>query len=78
MKTTDLIEILQRLVDDHRGNGSEKVMGPHEIHMDLFQYRSTDDESTTRWRYRGVTGNIGISYTDDGVFCMLGPKETWQ
>jgi hypothetical protein len=77
MKTTDLIEILEQLVADHKITGAEQVMGPHEIHMDLFQYRAIDDEMAVRWRYKGVTGNIGISYTDDGVFCMLGPKETW-
>lgn len=78
MITTDLIEILQRLVDDHRVNGCEQVMGPHEIHMDLFQFSGTRTDPTAHWRYRGVTGNFGISYTDDGAFCLLGPKETWQ
>lgn len=78
MKTTELIEILQKLVDDHRISGAEQVMGPHEIHMDLFQYRAIDEEGPTLWRYRGITGNIGISYSDDGVFCLLGPKETWS
>jgi hypothetical protein len=77
MKTTDLIEILEQLVADHKITGAEEMMGPHEIHMDLFQLARTEDDPVHHWRYRGVTGNIGISYTDDGVFCMLGPKETW-
>lgn len=78
MKTTELIEILQKLVEDHRISGAEQVMGYHEIHMDLFQLARTEDDPVHHWRYRGVTGNLGISYTDDGVFCMLGPKETWS
>lgn len=78
MKTTELIEILEQLIADHKITGAEQVMGPHEIHMDLFQYRAIDEEGPTLWRYRGITGNIDISYSDDGVFCLLGPKETWS
>ncbi len=77
MKTTELIEILEQLIADHKISGAEQVMGPHEIYMDLFQHSSTDADPAHHWRYRGVTGNLGISYTDDGVFCMLGPVETW-
>jgi hypothetical protein len=77
MKTTELIEILEQLIADHKITGAEQVMGPHEIHMDLFQFSSTETDSNAHWRYRGITGNFEISYTDDGVFCLLGPKETW-
>jgi len=77
MKTTELIKILEQLVEDHRISGAEEMMGAHEIHMDLFQYRAIDGEGPVLWRYRGITGNIGISYSDDGVFCLLGPKEAW-
>lgn len=76
MKTTELIEALQLLVDIHEKSGATAELGPHEIHMDVFQQTNYPDPNS-RWQYRGVTGNLLITYTDDGVYCVLGPEEQW-
>ena len=76
MKTTELIEKLQLLVDVHAKSGALETMGDHEIYMDIFQQTNYPGPNS-RWQYKGVTGRLMFSYTDDGVFCGLGPEEQW-
>lgn len=71
MKTKELIEQLQALVERHKARGLEEVMGPHEVFMDLFQQ---NQESNTWW-YLGITGKL--EFNEETGCCVLGPEGVW-
>ena len=71
MKTTELIEQLQVLVERHKARGLEEVMGPHEIFMDLFQQNPEKDS----WRYLGITGKL--EFNEETGLCVIGPQGVW-
>lgn len=75
MKTTELIEQLQMLVERHRAQGLEEVTGPHEVFMDLFQQKREPDENTYHWRYLGITGKL--EFNEETGCCVLGPQGVW-
>ena len=76
MKTTELIEALQTLVEIHKASGLEETTGPHELFMDLFQQNRADSENTYTWKYIGLTGKL--EFNQETGFCVLGPQGVWQ
>lgn len=72
MQTKELIKKLQTLVDKHDSLGMQEMLGEHEISMDVFE------KSRCEWAYRGITPDLDITYSGDGVYCILGPKGMMQ
>jgi hypothetical protein len=71
MQTKELIAILQKLVEEHES--LKDVMGEHEIVMDVWQ-----QQKDHIWTYSGVSGNLDIQLSGDGVYHILTAKETWE
>ncbi len=69
MKTLDLIELLQKLVAEHKSY--EDVMGPHEIVIDVFG-KTADGKY---FEYKGFSPNFKIEKSSDGVYDILSAFE---
>lgn len=66
MLTTELIKVLQKLVNDHKPH--EEVMGPHEIMIDVF---GNYNGEKGRFYYAGFSPKITIQKSLDGVYDIL-------
>lgn len=66
MQTAKLIELLQKLIEEHKI--VEDMMGPHEIVIDVFE---RDGISEHGFHYAGFSQNIRIEKSSDGVYDIL-------
>jgi hypothetical protein len=64
MITTELIALLQKMVEDHEPH--EGVMGPHEIVIDVFKHVEEG-----HFQYAGFSPHIEIEKSGDGVYDIL-------
>jgi hypothetical protein len=71
MKTKDLIKQLQTLVDNHEPH--LEIMGEHEIVIDVF----CKTEKRGCFEYKGVSPNILIDKSSDGVYDILTAEESF-
>lgn len=72
MRTKDLIEQLQKLVDDHKP--CEWLMGEHEIMIDVFQVTEMECKEGIMYKsfkYLGFSPEIFIDKSGDGVYDIL-------
>lgn len=56
----------------------EETLGPLNIHIDTFQWRPSGPGRTAKFVYTGVSPNIDITHSDDGVYTILTAKESFQ
>jgi hypothetical protein len=72
MKTVDIIAKLQKLVEEHEPN--KYIMGEHEIMFEVFEKDINAPENG--YYYMGFSPFGKIYYTSDGVYTMIGAKES--
>lgn len=70
MRTTDLIALLQKLVDEHEPH--KEMLGEHEVMIDVWR-KGYDNN----WHYRGFSPNIEIGISEDGVYPIIQAEESW-
>jgi hypothetical protein len=66
MKTIDLIKMLQVAMIDHEAYGGE--LGEHEVYIDIYDPEKRE--------YLGISPDIHLEYTVDGVYPILAPKRS--
>lgn len=77
MNVDKLIALLQDLKQKHESYpGWEEQIGPLEIVMDVFQWRSAGSQSG--YVYAGFSPNIKVSFSSDWVYPILMAEETFQ
>lgn len=62
MLATDLIKLIEAEIERHKA--VEDMMGPCQIMIDHFGWRPSLE-------YHGISPNIVISYSEDGVYPIL-------
>lgn len=68
MRTIDLINKLQDLVNEHEKLGMTGLMGDHEIYIDVFK---KIESGNGYFVYEGVSGNIVIDTCAGGSMDVL-------